>query len=163
MGDTGTTRKTYQELASHWRVSVPAAKARVRRSRWPRITSNDGSVTVDVPNEALREHATPEPVAADSPVESGNLTATLATLAEAHRETLQQLADTRDKLDAATAALLAEKDRTAELRVRIAELEATQKQPEPATLPPPPPESSPNTVAGIYPPRSLLQRILGRS
>ncbi|WP_195838740.1 hypothetical protein, partial [Schaalia hyovaginalis] len=85
---------------------------------------------------------------------------TLASLASTHSEAIRQLADARERLDAAQAALLAEKDENAMLKAKLAVFEAqraivheVEEEKRNGT------HSQPREAA----PRSLLRRILKRS
>lgn len=48
-----TERLTYRQLAERLGLSIDAARARVRRGKWLKITDNSGTVRVTVPASAL--------------------------------------------------------------------------------------------------------------
>lgn len=119
-------RRTYQELADHWGVTVPAAKQRVRRAGWKRLKGNDGVVRVIIPEDTERMVTT-------VPLEKEAENKALETL----RDTVSNLTDVTvkqaERIEKLTTALLSSQDQNTSLRERISELESLRNQVEQKT------------------------------
>lgn len=134
-------RVTYQQLADRWGVSVPAAKARVRRYRWGRRTGNDGLVIVTIPDGS--DHVA-RPLPPKTSDKTSELASDVSPTEDTIRVALGQIAELQ-------ALLLAAKDESAEYRAKLAAAEARLE-----VL-----EGLQNRAA--TPERSLIQRLLRRS
>lgn len=83
--DTETRALGYAELADRLGIALKSAKARARRSRWQRITGNDGKTLVQVPIDVLGEGAMTPDVGGDvTPHVSTDMTADTGTFVGGH-------------------------------------------------------------------------------
>ena len=154
-------RFTYQELAEQWKITVPAAKQRVRRAGWKRGKGNDGIVRVLVPEDTERMETAVSP---QKPAESQALETLRATVENLTGVTVKQA----QRIDDLTTALLSAQEQNAALRERLAGLEArkTTETTEPAQ--PQNPEATERRLQQGYgvtlkrSPRTWWQRLLGR-
>lgn len=126
-----TEQLTYRQIADRLGLSVDAARARVRRAQWLKITDNHGTVRVSVPVEALLPlnkggERTPEQVKTTTPNASpvdGVNTELVDTLRLA-MTTLQRELDRRaEEATQNKAELTRLRDDNADLRARLAEAE----------------------------------------
>jgi len=134
-------RVSYQQLADRWGVSVPAAKARVRRYRWGRRTGNDGLVIVTIPDGS--DHVA-KPLPLRNPDKASEPASDVSPTEDTLHVALGQIAELQ-------ALLLAAKDEGSEYRAKLAAAEARLE-----------------VLEGLHnraatPERSLLQRMLRRS
>ncbi len=95
---------TYAELAASLGITVGSAKNLVRRKRWARVTGNDGSARIAVPDEYLEGHkkADTNP-AIDSSTSAPDNAATIPPhippeVLEALREQITRLGSQNDRL-----------------------------------------------------------------
>jgi len=134
-------RVSYQQLADRWAVTVPAAKARVRRYRWHRQAGNDGLVIVTIPDGS--DHVA-KPLPHKTPDKTSEPASDVSPAEDTLRVALGQIAELQ-------ALLLAAKDESSEYRAKLAAAEARLE-----VL-----EGLQNRAA--TPERSLIQRLLRRS
>jgi len=162
---------TYRALADRLGVSLPAAKARVRRAKWSVSLGNDGVAIVRVPEDDLRdaergtegdttplrksESARTQPDIAQTVSDAGQVMSDVFRLFENERERSIALeAEVRDlsvRLARSEALLEAEKARAE--RAEMAGRSHHEPSPKPTTEPATKPDASKQT-------RSLFHRFL---
>ncbi|CCT61052.1 hypothetical protein [Acetobacter pasteurianus] len=127
-----TEQLTYRQIADRLGLSVDAARARVRRGGWLKITDNSGTVRVSVPAHALttpnvqgeQPPEQPEPTAPNSPPTDG-VSAELMNTLRLAVTTLQRELDRRAEEAAQDKEELSRlRDDNADLRARLAVAEA---------------------------------------